>query len=227
MTRPSTLAVRLLSHACFATGATSATVDIDIEHDELGLPVLGGRALHGLLADTWRTIAPHFPHLEDAARRLFGRSGRLDQASGLYVGSARTHPTVRRWVRAALDRTDDPLTALDVLEAATAVRTSTAIDRPTAAAAEGTLRAVRCVMPGWRLYAQLDWLVDLPDDEQTAAEACLAVTALGTRHAGLRRTRGMGLVEITFHGDLDRTRRAAEAARPPTDTADDDNGSQR
>ena len=40
----------LLSDACFSRGdGTAGEVDIEVEHDQYGLPYLNGRALKGLL----------------------------------------------------------------------------------------------------------------------------------------------------------------------------------
>lgn len=212
--RPDRLEVELLSETCWASGG-AGEVDVELDVDELGLPVLGGKALHGLLVDTWLSLRGCFPHLHNSGRRLFGYSGDLTEATALYVGSARLPSLVRQWVAAALTRADERLDVADIREAASTVRTQTAVARPTGAAATGSLRTLRSAMAGLSLQAPLVWKADLPPAAQEQATCCLALCALATRETGLRRTRGLGFIRLTLDGDLRATRTAAAGAGRP------------
>src|SRR5690606_30147597 len=69
-TPPTRIVIELLSDTTFGRGeGTPGTVDVEIEHDTYGLPMLGGKSLRGLLRDTWLSMQEHFPDLSDAGRR--------------------------------------------------------------------------------------------------------------------------------------------------------------
>jgi hypothetical protein len=206
------LVVELLSDTTFGRGeGTAGEVDVEVEHDELGLPFVGGKTVHGLLRDAWLSMARAFPHLHGAALNALGQSQELDESSVLRVGDATLDATTRRWVLAALTR--EPKASRvrpdEVLRAFTEVRRQTAQDRATGAPATTTLRAVRVVVRGVTLCAPLTWL-KAPGEAELR---CLALCALGVRHAGLSRNRGRGHVSVTLDGDRAWTERLAREAR--------------
>ncbi len=101
--------------------------------------------------------------------------------------------------------TSHPLPPHAILDALTEIRVQTSEDRGTGAPARATLRSVRVIVRGLRLSAPLSWL-----SEPTPAEVrCLALAALGTRHAGLARTRGRGHIRVALDGDVAATRAVA------------------
>jgi len=209
MSTPAALTVTLLSDTTFgAGGAGLGEVDVDIERDDLGLPVMGGKALHGLLRDAWLAMAGAFPHLDRAAVRVLGRPGDLHEAGVLRVGDARVDAAVRAWVAHALERSGATVTPADVLAALTGVRARTAEDRATGGPARGTLRTARVALRTLTLHAPLTWL-DAPADDD---RSCLALCALATRHAGLGSNRGAGHVQVSLDGDPDLTRTLATGA---------------
>ena len=60
MNSPQTLHMELLSDATFGRGeGTAGQVDTEVEHDEFGIPYIGGKAVRGLLRDTWLSMRPH------------------------------------------------------------------------------------------------------------------------------------------------------------------------
>jgi len=203
-----TLTVELLSDATFGRGVgTAGEVDVEVEHDPLGLPLLGGKTLHGLLRDAWLTMAPHFPELAEAARRVLGPGGEHDETSVLRVGDATVDDVTRAWVAWACGREHNRVAPADVLRALTDIRHQTALERQSGAPAAPTLRASRVVLRGLTLRSRLDWL----EPEQPGADevCCLALCTLAVRHAGLGRHRGRGHVRVSLDGDLDATRQAA------------------
>jgi hypothetical protein len=75
---PSFLAVELLSDTTFGRGqGTAGEVDVEVEHDGEGLPLVRGKTLHGLLRDAWLSMSVHFSDLADAQRRAFSASRRI------------------------------------------------------------------------------------------------------------------------------------------------------
>jgi hypothetical protein len=205
------LTIELLSDATFGRGeGTAGEVDVEVEHDELGVPFVGGKTVHGLLRDAWLSMARAFPRMNSAALRVLGQSQELSESSIIRVGNATVDETTRQWIRAACTRarSDERLHPREVLRAFTEVRRQTAQDRVTGAPATTTLRAARVVVRGVTFWSPLTWLAT-PDDD---ALRCLALCALGVRHAGLSRNRGRGHVRTLLNGDEDLTKRLAREA---------------
>jgi hypothetical protein len=203
---PSTLHVELLSDSTFGVGTgVPGEVDIDVEHDQYGLPLLGGKALRGLLRDSWLSMQEHFSEFGDASLRVFGPHGDTLDTAILRVGDAAVEPQVRNYFVAAVTRENHPLDRRTVLESLTSIREQTSEERKTGAPARTTLRSSRVVIRGLRLVASITWLAE----PSIADRQCLALTCLAMRHAGLGRNRGRGHLRITIDGDLLNTRRLA------------------
>lgn len=206
-TPPTRIVIELLLDATFGRGeGTPGVVDVEIEHDEYGLPMLGGKALRGLLRDSWLSMQEHFPELLEAGRRVLGPHGDVNETSILRFGDATIEEPARAFFVAAVERTHHPLSASTILAALTEIREQTSEERTTGAPARATLRSTRVALRGLKLVAPLSWLAEpSPGDCR-----CLALAALATRHAGLGRNRGRGHVRLTLDGDLSRTRKLAE-----------------
>lgn len=204
--QPEYLHIELLSDAAFGRGeATAGVVDIEVEHDELGLPFLGGKTLRGLLRDSWLSMQSHFPDLWSAAKQVFGKEADLEGNSILHIANAVVDSNVHKWIQAAIQR-NKGVSPHIVLEALTDIRRQTSEERTTGIPAETTLRSIRVVTRGLTLQAHLHWI----RTPERKALQCLALAALATRHAGLGRNRGRGHIRITFDGDLERTRKLAK-----------------
>lgn len=206
---PSTLCIELLSDTTFSRGeGTAGMVDTEVEHDEFGLPFVGGKTIRGLLRDSWLSMHAHFPALAGAAARVLGRSQDLEESCMLRIGDARLDRALRASVRAACERDDKRLSPEAVLAAFTAIRYQTAEDRETGAPETTTLRSSRVVLRGFVLEAPLTWLngyQPLTDDLRI-----LALCTLATRHGGLLRNRGRGHLRMSLDGDIATTRSFAE-----------------
>jgi hypothetical protein len=189
-----TILVGCLSDATFGRGeGTAGEVDVEVEHDDDGLPLLGGKTLRGLLRDSWLTIEVSLPAghpLRVAAREVFGPEGDLEEESILRIANATLPSAVTDWVRAALHDPARSLTPRDMLLSLTDVRHQTAEDRCTGAPARTTLRNSRVSLRGLEFESQLTWLREPADEELR----CLALAVRATRHAGLGRNRGRGHV---------------------------------
>ncbi len=207
MSGHSFIQIELLSDTTFSRGeGTAGVVDVEVEHDALGLPFLGGKTLRGLLRDSWLSMQLCFRERADAAARVFGFEADCDENSILRIGDAVVDEDTRRWVQTALFRENHPLCPSDVLEALTDIRIQTSEDRCTGAPAETTLRAVRVLLRGLTLRAPLFWLTP-PTAEHIQ---CLCLALLATRHAGLARNRGRGHIRLSLDGDLAKTRNGAK-----------------
>ena len=206
MPPPQTLTVELLSDTTFARGeGTAGAVDVEVDHDDLGLPLVRGKRLHGLLRDAWLSMRPHFPELAEAACRVLGEEADLDERSILRIGDGILPEEVRTWVRYGVGRERHPLRPEQVLTTLTDIRRQTAVSRATGAPEQTTLRSSRVTLRGVRFTAPLHWLAEPGHDEVR----CLALCALALRHGGWQRNRGRGFLRVTLDGTLETTRQAA------------------
>jgi hypothetical protein len=204
--KPAQLTIELLSDTTFGTGEeTPGVVDAEIEYDKFGLPMIGGKALRGLLRNSWLSMQSHFPDLHLAARRVLGPVADLDNTAILAIGSGAIEERARGYFVAAAQRQDNALAADTILSAFTDIRMQTSEDRLSGAPARTTLRSTRVLIRGLKLAAPLAWLAQ-PSDHDLQ---CLALAALGTRQAGLSRNRGRGHIQVLLDGDVETTHRLA------------------
>ncbi len=209
----------LLSDATFGRGdGVAGLVDDEVQHDDLGLPYLGGRTLKGLLGaecaeilsaldlacpaqrDRWRSAEDH----------LFGVSGAsLRDPSVLQVGPARLPEDLRAAL--AKDVDEKRWTRSDVLGMLTALRRQTAMDAETGAPKKNTLRSMRVVLRGTEFEARLRFVAKPSDDDLALLAACVKAF----RRAGTGRNRGRGRLQARLYeeGEVDVTPRHFEAFR--------------
>jgi hypothetical protein len=207
--QPERLVIELLSDATFSRGqGTAGQVDIEIEHDKDGAPLIGGKTVRGLLRDGWLSMQAHFPELREAAGRVLGHSQSMEDGCRLRIGDAQLPASLLGAVRAARTRVDTPLRSEDVLGMLTQIRHQTAEERETGAPAETTLRASRVALRGLSFEAPLGWLNGHKISQEELR--VLALCALSVRHGGLLRNRGRGHLRITLDGDMKKTREALE-----------------
>jgi hypothetical protein len=210
-----TLKLELLSDATFGRGdGVAGLVDVEVQHDDYGLPYLGGRALKGLLGAECDDLvfalekAGQGGRWQAVADRLFGRSGaRMQGRALLRVGPARLPDDLRAAVAWDVDK--ELLTRAEVLETLTTLRRQTAMDPVTGAPRKETLRTLRLILRGTILTARLTFIEE-PTDEDLAL---LAATVKALRRAGTGRNRGRGRLRVEL---LDGT------GQPAGDTLFDD-----
>lgn len=204
------LRIELLSDSTFGRGEGAAgIVDTEVERDDCGMPFISGKTVRGLLRNSWLSMSPHFPHLEEAAERVLGRSQALDELCRLRIGDALLPEPIRVVVRGAVKRHDHPLAPATILNSFTSIRYQTAEHRETGAPDPTTLRTSHVVVRGCIFEASLTWLhgyQPVNTDLQI-----LSLCVLATRHGGLLCNRGRGHIQLTLNGDLARTRQYAEA----------------
>src|SRR5258708_27645568 len=159
MNAPPVLTIDLLSETTFGGGGTTpGEVDIEIDHDDLGLPRLSAKTLHGLFRDSWLSMQVVFSgdEYKEAAARLFGPAADFGEDTILRIGDAEVDDVTRSVVRPAVTRKDFPLCRWDILHALTSIRTQTSESRESGAPADGTLRSSRVLVRGLRLVSRLE-----------------------------------------------------------------------
>ena len=197
MTRDYVLRLELLSDTLFGRGdGVAGLVDAEVQHDDHGLPYLGGRALKGLLGSECDDLVFALDKMGQGERwhpvadRLFGQSGATFQGQAiLRIGPARLPEDLRAAI--AWDIDNGRLTRSDVLESLTTLRRQTAMDPITGAPRKETLRTIRLILRGTVFYAQLTFLQDPSDDDL----ALLAATVKALRGGGTGRNRGHGRIK--------------------------------
>lgn len=198
------LRVLLESDGCFAASRETLLQDADTcqELDELGLPVIGGRALRGLLVEEVGIVLsalrglPEGKTYEAAAQELFGSPGQVAPGR-LAVGDAR-YPEEARSVLADAVATEPGLRLL-AARSHTVLRRQTSIHEQTGAAATGSLRATRLVRKGTMLYSRL--LFDGTAFGQATQcgvthKALVAMAVRLLRRGGVHRSRGWGQISV-------------------------------
>lgn len=189
------LRLTLLSDATFGRGdGVAGLIDAEVQHDEVGLPFMGGRTLKGLLsaecADILYALKSARPDQQDrwysASERLFGCSGAdLNGEAILHVGTARLPDDLRLVLLDDVRR--GRITPTEVLETITALRRQTAMNE-WGVPLKNTLRTMRVILRDTVFWASLEFGVEPEPDDLALLAAC--VKAL--RRAGTGRNRGRG-----------------------------------
>jgi hypothetical protein len=192
-----TVTIQLLSDTTFGRGeGLAGSVDTEIEHDQYGCPVIGGRTLKGLLREEWTTIAETLDRNNQEwhpiADFLFGDTV-SEQPAKLHIGAATLPPNLLQHVQKQVQ--DKDLTATDVLASLTTVRRQTAVNATTDVPKVGSLRSERALIRTTWLAAPLTFEEE-PTDRHLAL---LAACVLAVRRGGLGRNRGRGRLELRLH----------------------------
>ncbi len=201
------LRFRLESDTTFGRGdGVAGVVDAEIQHDECGLPYLGGKTLKGLLGAECAEILFALAQMEhadladwrEAAQFLFGTPGSgMRDAARLYVGNAELPADLRLRLHREWQKTSEKqrgLCRVANLEALTALRRQTAMDTATGAPKRNTLRSMRVILRQTPFEAVLTFDIVPPDRARWLLAACVKAF----RRAGTGRNRGRG----RLHADL-------------------------
>ena len=205
------LCFTLESDASFSRGdGLAGEVDSEIQFDELGCPFLSGKAVKGILVNECADLLAVLPgkRWQDAANRLFGTPGQLDDnGSLLRVGDARLPADLREALTADLQsrlkKEEDRANSSDlsrrkaqvesgfreeILSTLTAIRSQTAIEE-NGVAKDRSLRSRRVILRETPFEVEL---VYLGEDNIADDQALLAACVAAFRRAGTNRNRGLG-----------------------------------
>lgn len=208
---PDMIGINLLSDTTFSRGdGTAGEVDVEVVHDDMGMPYVPARTLKGLLLDSWLAMAHVFRDDALAAEEVFGVAGDMGATGRMRLDDGCLPREVRAVIEHATRRKDNPVAPGDILRAFTGIRRRTARDRKTGGPREATLRAIRVVIRDAPAAASVissrpTFLAPIAiadsgftdDHWRVLARACL-----GMRHAGLGRNRGAGHVRLSIQREV-------------------------
>ncbi len=179
----------------FSAGTSiSLEVDADIQHDEYGLPFIGGKRLKGLLRESCDQVvcALRESKWREIGDSLFGTPGSNASTTILSISNGELHGSIRNAVVSASKRSTNPVSPSLVLSSLTEIRHNTRIDYGKGVAADTSLRDTRALIPGLSFHVPITWTHDpLPDET-----ALFAATVINMKRGGLKRNRGMGRMTL-------------------------------
>jgi len=187
---------KLLSETIFGSGESiPGLVDLDIVHDEYGLPYFKGKTLKGRLREEVVNIAEKLDKIvpiqitrTSIVDNLFGEPGdNLHQGikfSSATLGLSSVNNGIRYGVESGLFSKEEVLNALTEIRAFTSVNDA-------GVAKKGSLRKVRVIKKGYIFYSQLYLEKELKEEEIELLAAGIA----NLRHIGSMVSKGKGLIE--------------------------------
>jgi CRISPR/Cas system CSM-associated protein Csm3 (group 7 of RAMP superfamily) len=203
MTTTYYLKFKLLSDATFGRGdGVAGLVDVEVQHDEYGLPFLGGRALKGMLRDACNDVLYSLKlqgkdsSWYESANNLFGNPGSNDSNQALlHIGDSKLPDDLRRAIEIGVKR--GGLTREQILESLTSIRHQTAIDACTGAPQKETLRSIRVILRGTPFETRLLFSKTPSNRDLALLAACIKAF----RRAGTGRNRGKGEVAAALYDE--------------------------
>jgi CRISPR/Cas system CSM-associated protein Csm3 (group 7 of RAMP superfamily) len=197
------LTVVLKSPACFSIGeGTVGEVDIEIQHDEYGLPFLNGKTVKGLLHEEAAELvfalkkAGSTENWEQISNSIFGEPGSTADTQGaVNIGDLHLPADFREKIISEIGRKQT--SAYEVLRLLTSIRTQTAVDENGAPKPE-TLRTLR-IIPSETAFEASIFYDKLEPKERIFLYSCL----MALRRAGSNKSRGLGKLYISTVPDFD------------------------
>lgn len=223
------LKISLLSDTTFGRGdGVAGLVDSEIQHDELGLPYLGGKTLKGLLGAQCTEILSALEFSEckrlqdwqNAANFLFGQPGsKYHLTAKMQVGDAQLPEDLRLYLQEdyRLMTADQKNNArINNLNTLTTLRRQTAMDEITGAPKKHSLRTMRVIIRETPFIAELNFQPELTGFPQLL----IAAIVKSFRRAGTGRSRGRGYIQADLFIDpfYDADAHKAYDPEPVTDT---------
>lgn len=217
------LRIELLSETTFGRGDGQAgEVDLEVQHDPMGLPYWSGRAVKGVLVNECADILAALggerspENLRKAAASLFGNAGsRLSDGGHVSFSEAHLPGELLKLLKWQLQKRckliieDQSATDTqkverveqqkmrfrrELLSTLTSERSQTRLEED-GSAAEGSLRTQRVLLRGIEFISTISTFRDLTDDEKGLLAAC----AKALRVIGSGRNRGRGQVKVKIY----------------------------
>ncbi len=188
----SLLRIELLSDLCVADGSGyNSSVDIDVCHDEYGLPYIPAKRLKGCLRECAQELNDWGENIPLSA--LFGERG--DRKGACSFRNAYLEKREKYLAEILVGEGNALCHPQNILRNFTYIRSQTSIDHDSGAAEPNSLRAVRVVKKDLVFVANVEWNSeeDFRKYEQSLKNCCTVL-----KHMGMSRTRGFGSVKVSF-----------------------------
>ncbi|TZE82169.1 hypothetical protein FWJ32_06675 [Calorimonas adulescens] len=192
--------IEVLSDAAFGSGdGIAGFVDMDLEYDGNGFPMLKGKTLKGIMTERCDFILDCLrqyknPFLEEyivSRQRLFGSHGSI-YGCIMHICNAVIPGKVEKWLMAAISQ--NRVTADEVENAITNTVVQTAVDQKTKEVKKNRLRTTRVLLHGNFLSSSLVFV-----EEPTVFDMeLLTVSLVSIKGIGLAKTRGRGRVSVSL-----------------------------
>ncbi|ADU73834.1 CRISPR-associated protein Csx10 [Acetivibrio thermocellus AD2] len=182
--------MELLSEAIFGSGySIPGSVDLEIVCDEYGIPFMKAKTFKGNLREVMEDAAKLLGKgYEEKVEQLLGKENSgVDSWKNLKFSDCRLQENVREYIRLAIET--NKITAAEVKEAMTSIRSFTSID-DNGSSKKGSLREYRVIKKGLVFEVDVECERELSEEEL----ALLAVSVKSLRYIGMMRTRGKGRV---------------------------------
>ena len=202
--------ISLMSDLCVSTGeGYQSSVDQDVVYDKYGFPYIPAKRLRGCIRETALELVDFNKYDENVFKDLFGESGNKPSNFVLDNAYLENYDKMVKEINAC----DDYVLKApqNVLSLYTYSRTNTKIDSETGAAERKSLRTTRVVKKNQSSYeskqdpqpmcflAKLKYEAGIPDKESDLLEKAISLT----KHIGINRTRGLGLVKMEILPNFD------------------------
>lgn len=189
--------MELLSEAIFGSGySVPGSVDLEVVFDDYGLPYMKAKTFKGNLRE-------HIEENVNILKNYFGKdfTNELNRLLGsensgttawenIKISDCCIEENIRNFFVLAIE--NGHVDAREIREAFTDTRSFTSIDDEDGSYKKGSLRQIRVIRKGLKLYFDIYCERDLTNTEL----GLLAVGISSTRHIGSMRTRGKGEVRL-------------------------------
>jgi hypothetical protein len=186
--------IKLCSETIFGSGeSVPGSVDLEIVHDEYGIPYFKGKTFKGKLREKVEQICEILQginkdfKLHKHVDNMFGEEGE-NELDTIKFSDCILHENVIKSLIYGINK--GKFTKEDVKDALTDVRTFTSIDK-NGIAKDGSLREVRVVKKGFNFISNIIIEKELEDIEK----GLLAAGVSALRNIGTMESRGKGLID--------------------------------
>ncbi|MFX0548666.1 RAMP superfamily CRISPR-associated protein [Hathewaya histolytica] len=191
--------VETLSESIFGNGQSATNiVDLDILHDDYGIPYFKGKTFKGKLREEVEEIVKIIREntkkdLSNYVDDIFGKQGEGFESLTNFKFS---NCTIKEKIKNCLiyGQEKKMFTKKDVLESLTEIRSFTSMDEK-GMAKKGGLRQVRVIKKGLKFYVDIHCIRDIESMEKYL----IAAGASSLRHLGLMESRGKGYVKCKLY----------------------------
>lgn len=192
------LEIELLSESILGSGeSVPGSVDLEVLHDECGLPYFKGKTLKGRLREETENILRlsdgYFK--DDDINNLFGYEEK-NKSNKITFSDCIVSENIKNIIKNEINKKDSLISELDIFDSLTEIRTFTAIGK-NGVAKDSSLRQLRTINKGLILECTINIISELTHNEKML----LALATASLKHIGLMCSRGKGNVRCKLYED--------------------------